>query len=127
MKVSARQRRLVAQKEFEKPLEKFQQINLSECVKIPTGMTRAFKNTRYIVMVFDHHLTTTGTAVVAMVQKLDNTPILGHWKEMQKIKNELFGEETVAVEYYPPQSQLVDTANIYWLCMYPSIPLLVNT
>lgn len=70
-------------------------------------------------MVWDNCRTTQGAATRAMVQNLSNTRIINHWSEMQKIKNEIFGEETVAVEYYPAQSKLVDNANIYWLWIFP--------
>ena len=109
-----RQRMLAARKEFKKPVTKFEQIDLSKAPFIPKGMTRAFRNTRYTVMVYDNSPTTKGSATKVMVQKHDDTPILRHWSEMQKIKNEIFGEETTAVEYYPAQSKLIDVHNIYW-------------
>lgn len=37
------------------------------------------------------------------------------WREMQRIKNEVAGEEREAVELYPAESRLVDTANEYHL------------
>jgi hypothetical protein len=58
--------------------------------------------------------------VQVLIQKIDNTPSLNHWSEIQKIKNELFGEETTAVEYYPAQSELIDNHNIYWIWIYPA-------
>lgn len=123
-----RQRRLQAKKEFKKPVTKFQSINLATASFVPNGMTRAFRNTRYTVMIFDHSPVTTGRAIRVMVQKHDNTPILNHWSEMQKIKNEIFGEETTAVEYYPAKSQLIDDYNIYWFWIFPEntlpIPLM---
>ena len=114
-----RQRRLAAQKEFKKPVTKFEQIDLTKASFIPNGMTRAFRNTRYTVMVYDNSPVSTGTAIRVMVQKHDDTPILKHWSEMQKIKNEVFGEETTAVEYYPPKSKLIDDHNIYWMWIFP--------
>lgn len=125
---SERQRMLAARKEFKKPVTKFEQIDLSKAPFIPKGMTRAFRNTRYTVMVYDFEPTTKGTAIKVMVQKHDDTPILRHWSEMQKIKNEIFGEETTAVEYYPAQSKLIDVHNIYWFWIFPNdqlpIPIL---
>jgi len=41
------------------------------------------------------------------------------WIEMQRIKNELFGEERVAVEVFPPESELVDAANMYHMWVMP--------
>lgn len=114
-----RQRRIAAQKEFKKPITNFEKIDLSNASFIPKGMTRAFKNTRYVVMVYDNSPVTTGTAIRVMVQKHNDTPILNHWSEIQKIKNEIFGEETVAVEYYPAKSQLIDDHNIYWIWIFP--------
>lgn len=113
------QRKIAASKEFKKPVTKFEPIDLATARCVPEGMTRAFRNTRYTIMIFDNSPVSTGTAIKAMVQKHDDTPILRHWSEMQKIKNEIFGEETTAVEYYPAESQLVDYHNIYWLWIFP--------
>ena len=41
------------------------------------------------------------------------------WRHFQRIKNELAGPEREAVEIFPPESQLVDTANQYHLCVLP--------
>ena len=35
------------------------------------------------------------------------------WWEMQRIKNELAGEEATAIEVYPPKSQVVDEADMF--------------
>ena len=114
-----RQRRLLAKKEMKKPVTKFEQIDLSTASFVPKGMTRSFKNNRYIVMIYDNTKTTHGNAISALVQKLDNTPITNHWKEMQNIKNQIFGKETTAVEYYPKESELIDDHNIYWMWIFP--------
>jgi hypothetical protein len=86
---------------------------------IPRGMTRAYRNTRFTVMVYDNSQVTTGTAIRVMVQKHDDTPSNNHWSEMQKIKNKIFGEETTAIEYYPAKSKFIDDHNIYWMWIYP--------
>ena len=85
----------------------------------PSWMTRAYRNNRYTVMINDNAKTTHGTAIRAMVQRHDNTPIPNHWSEMQNIKNQIFGTETVAVEYYPSESKLKDDYNIIWMLIYP--------
>ena len=113
-----RQRRLAAQKEFKKPITPFKQIDLSKAENVPNGMTRAFKNTRYTVIDYDEAPTNVGNAICAIVQKHDDTPIFNHWKELYKIKNEIFGKETTAVEYYPAESQLIGDHNIYWLWIF---------
>jgi hypothetical protein len=40
------------------------------------------------------------------------------WRELQRIKNELCGEEAEAVELYPAESRVVDTANQYHLFVF---------
>lgn len=114
-----KQRSIAAKKELKKPVTNFEQVDLHTCPFIPKGMTRAFRNTRYTVMVYDNAPVSTGYAIRVMVQKHDDTPIFRHWSEMQKIKNEIFGKETVAVEYYPAQSKLIDEHNIYWMWIFP--------
>jgi hypothetical protein len=119
MKISKRQRRLAAEKELKKPVTAFDQCDLSAASFIPAGMTRAFRNTRFTVMVYDHAKVTTGTACRVMIQKHDDTIFPNHWKEIQQIKNEIFGPETTAVEYFPAESDLIDDHNIYWIWIYP--------
>ena len=114
-----RNRKLVAKKNFKQPVTRFMPIDLTTAKAIPVGMTRAFTNNRYIVMIYDGAKVTTGTAIQVLIQRQDNLPILGHWSEIQKIKNEIFGEETTAVEYYPAKSQLIDDFNIYWIWIFP--------
>ena len=40
------------------------------------------------------------------------------WAEKQQIKNELFGENRVAVEVYPPADRLIDVADVYHLWVF---------
>jgi len=119
-------RRKAAKELFKLSPGKLEQIDLSEVSKIPSGMTRAFKNNRFVVMIFDNTQTTHGVATRALIQRADDQPIPNHWREIQAIKNEIFGPETVGVEYYPAESKVQDSHNIYWLWIYPPgiIPLL---
>ena len=41
------------------------------------------------------------------------------WRDFQQIKNELIGPEHEAVELYPAESRLIDTANQYHLWVSP--------
>ena len=43
------------------------------------------------------------------------------WHEMQRIKNELCGEDATAVEVYPPASQVIDEADMFhiWVLTAP--------
>lgn len=86
----------------------------------PDWMTRAFKNNRYVVMIDDNANMTGGiTAIKAMVQRHDDKPIPNHWREMQAIKNELFGDDATGVEFYPAVTKVQDYHNIYWLWILP--------
>jgi hypothetical protein len=37
------------------------------------------------------------------------------WNDFQEIKNQIVGANETMVEYYPPESQLLDTDNVYHL------------
>lgn len=52
--------------------------------------------------------------IVLSIRRLDRAPH-HDWRDFQRIKNELVGKEYEAVELYPAESRLVDTANQYWL------------
>lgn len=121
LKVTTKYRLTIADQLMKKPAGKLEQVDLekADLSTIPGGMTRAFRNNRYTVMIFDNVLTTHGLAIKVMVQNHHNMPIQNHWSEMQRIKNEVFGEEVIAVEYYPKESQLLNTHNIYWFFIYP--------
>lgn len=48
------------------------------------------------------------------IKRIDRQPI-HDWRDLQRIKNHLVGPEHEAVEIYPAESRLVDTANQYHL------------
>lgn len=48
------------------------------------------------------------------IKRIDKAPI-HDWRHLQAIKNELVGPEHDALELYPAESRLVDTANQYHL------------
>lgn len=47
----------------------------------------------------------------------DGKPLL--WAEKQKLKDIVAGEDAVAVEVYPAKADVLDTANIYHLWVFP--------
>jgi hypothetical protein len=49
------------------------------------------------------------------IRRRDGGPILRDWRHFQYIKNELIGEECEAIELYPAESRLVDSANKFHL------------
>lgn len=109
----------MAKELLSKPAGNLEPIDLS-VRQHPRWMTRAYSNNRYVVMIDDNaKMSGEITAIKVMVQRHDDIPIPNHWREMQNIKNELFGREATAIEYYPPEQELSDVANIYWLFVFP--------
>jgi len=53
------------------------------------------------------------------VKRTDRNPIdINHWRILQEIKNMIVGEQHEAVELYPCDSRVIDTANQYHLWVY---------
>jgi hypothetical protein len=48
------------------------------------------------------------------IKRRDKLPV-HDWRDLQRIKTELLGPECEAVELYPAESRVVDTANQYHL------------
>lgn len=42
------------------------------------------------------------------------------WRHLQQIKDEVMGADREAVQLFPADDRLVDTANEYWLYVYPA-------
>jgi hypothetical protein len=47
------------------------------------------------------------------------TQVRPTWPEMQRIKDELAGSDATAVEVYPPQSEIIDEADMYHIWVLP--------
>jgi hypothetical protein len=95
---------------------------------IPASLAPAFasmiNNGDLVEVLVNNHYQVTRTRI----KSNDGAPDLVHlsicridrgpchdWRDFQRIKNELVGPEVQAVEIYPPESALVDTANQYHL------------
>jgi len=124
-----RKRKAATKKRFKKPAGKLEPVDLKDYGYYPSWMTRAYVNNRYTVTIQDEAEMTNGiTAISAMIQRLDNLPFINHWREIQNIKNEIFGHETTAIEYYPAESELIDDENIYWIFILPkdALPIYIR-
>lgn len=53
-----------------------------------------------------------------MIRRHDEQPVHS-WSDLQRIKNELIGNDRMAVEVYPREEDLVDSANMYHLWVFP--------
>jgi hypothetical protein len=77
------------------------------------AIQKVFTDSVYIVEVyetagagpFDCHLA---------VKRVDCSPIRT-WRALQDIKNEIVGADAIAIEIYPRESEVTDTANLYHL------------
>jgi len=52
------------------------------------------------------------------IKRIDKEPI-HDWRDLQSIKNMLCGSDREAIEIYPNENRLVDTANQYHLIVFP--------
>jgi hypothetical protein len=73
-----------------------------------------FRNSRYQVNVTPFRHPVFGVVAELSIKTLDKA---AHhdWRDFQRLKNELVGPEFDAIEIYPAESRLVDTANQYYL------------
>ena len=107
-----RQQRQIAKRLMKNARGVFKPVTVDACA-FPS-IKRAYANNWYVVTIHIKKMWDQEFEV-AMVQKHDDTPIENHWSELQHIKNQIFGLEATAIEFYPPSSTLVDHANVYWL------------
>lgn len=77
----------------------------------------AVLNNRYSVQLSDE-ATDWGLVVHLWIRRHDGDMVRS-WADMQRIKNELVGEERVAIEVFPKVSELIDQANIAHLWVLP--------
>lgn len=77
------------------------------------GFEDCWMNSRYTVLI-RRVKSDMGDLFHLSVKRNDKNP-LHDWRDLQRIKNELLGEEEEAMELYPAESRLVDGANQYHL------------
>lgn len=80
-----------------------------------TGAPHVFMNDLYTVRMRD-----ASPFIQLDITRRDGSPCK-NWREFQQIKNELVGAECEAVELFPAESRLVDTANQYHLWVNPDV------
>lgn len=81
---------------------------------------RIYKNSLYTVTVSPSRmLTEGGEPLLHLDVKRNDKAAIHDWRHLQRIKNELVGPEHEAIEVYPAESRLVDTANSFHLWVLP--------
>lgn len=81
------------------------------------GDWTSYYNGKYQVQVRTEQDTQGRGIVVLSIRREDRKAIMD-WRDMQWIKNQLLGPEVEAVQLFPAESRLVDTANQYYLTAY---------
>lgn len=80
---------------------------------VQEGFEECWMNSRYTVLI-RRPKSEMGDLVHLSIKRNDKNP-LHDWRDLQRIKNEILGEEEEAMELYPAESRLVDGANQYHL------------
>ncbi len=84
-----------------------------------SGMTAAWSNHTYSVQCFGPASSPFGMVYPIGIRRHDGATNFP-WQDLQRIKNEIYGAEMVAVEVFPAESDLVDEANMRWLFALPT-------
>lgn len=84
-----------------------------------------FVNSRFQVCVVENVPNGLGIEGMTWLSIKNNTKNHRHdWRELQRIKNELCGRERDAIEIYPAESRLHDTADQFHLWVFPENAML---
>jgi hypothetical protein len=74
---------------------------------------KIYKNALYTVLVKQVTMRANFPAMTHLsVRRNDRQPIFD-WRDMQRVKNDLIGEENEGVQLFPAESRLLDTSNQY--------------
>ena len=79
--------------------------------------SKVYKNNIYSVQVFPYPCAW-GNCLKVLIRRHDAKPIHS-WCDMQRLKNEVFGDDRIMLEVYPKQCNLIDVANMYWFFVLP--------
>jgi len=108
-----------AEKLAEQRWQKFEQVDLSKFKNVPSGCVACYRNNIASVQVYER-TTAIGKVLLAGIRThVESASRLMTWRMKQRIKNEVFGAERSALEAYPPESELIDAADMFWLWVLP--------
>lgn len=82
---------------------------LNDHPSAPRDLIQAFVGKAHSVQVFEHE-SMHGVVWQLLFRRHDGGSQFG-WTELQRMKNELVGEDAVAIEIFPAESEVVDQAN----------------
>lgn len=101
------------------------QLSPEDLARLPEQFRdeQIFKNNLFQVNVRQFSVDGLGEMLHLSIKRIDREAF-HDWRVFQRIKNEIVGEQFEAVEIYPPESYLVDSANQYHLWVLPEGVLL---
>lgn len=66
-----------------------------------------------------HRYLTCGYVTHLRIYRRDGKEIVANWDLLQRIKTDILGDDTIAVEFYPPEIELVNEVNMRHLWVFP--------
>lgn len=101
------------------PENKFEDITLQALRQTQLNLSRypdqVFKNNHYIVQIYKRERTFFGKVMDKMMIRRNDEEPIREWHAIQRIKSQILGDEAIAIQVFPKESELVDVANLYWL------------
>lgn len=80
----------------------------------PNYPDQVFKNNLYIVQVFNN-VNRFGRIYKKLIIRRSDSEVVRDFSTLQRIKNEILGENVEAIQFFPRENELTDVANLYWL------------
>lgn len=103
-----------------RPWLPFRERNIAEMkARPPHGVTRLWENGWFVVMLRPIPLPDGTRIDHVFVRNKPNTPVRS-WTDLMRIKRELFNADSLAVEVFPPDAEIIDEANLTHLWILPS-------
>lgn len=81
------------------------------------GAGRYFVNNRYTVVIVEMAMPAGPAALHLLIMPRDNQPG-GAWSDLQRVKNEVVGDDVEMYQVHPPASETVDAEHTYHLWGY---------
>jgi len=76
------------------------------------------QNSIYVVAVYRHPVENIGSIIHLAVERLDKKPIR-KWADLQRIKNEIAGDNIEGCELFPSEKRRLDNNKIHLWCLPP--------
>lgn len=85
----------------------------------PDSPEAVLQNSIYVVAIYKHPVENIGNIMHLVINRVDGKPTR-NWEDLQRIKNEIAGEEVEGVELFPSEKRKVDHDKIHLWCLPPN-------